>query len=758
MIFRPVRPVSAFGPPISNRPVGLTRMRAPSASSSNSRSTGSITSERTSGASRVSTSTSSRCCALISTVSTRLAVVPSYAIVTWLLPSGRRYGITPALRTSASRLANLCAIAIGSGISSSVSPQAYPNIIPWSPAPSASSSSSDPPSRCSSASSTPRAMSGDCSWIDVITPQVSPSIPKLASVYPISVTVRRTTAGISMYSDVEISPATMTSPVVTNVSHATRHSGSTARMASRTASEIRSASLSGCPSVTDSDENRYAWLIAGEHSSDPRRPSHVVRDRSGRVTTARALDGEQLGEAVANRGRELGLGPLAHADVLAVGGQDRGAIRIRTEPRAFTPYLVRHQELHALAPQLLAPGRLDVFGLGREAHEDGVPGRAELGEDVTGGDEADLRRTLVLLDLCVGRGLGPEIGDGRRHHDRVGPLGGVEHGTAHLVRGGHAHHGGTGGGLDRAGTHHERDRGPASERLRGDGEPHLARRTVPHESNGVDRLPRRSGRHDDACAGEIARCRERILDRLQDAVGLGHAARPFVAGGQRPVRRSDDASPSRRQGVHVCLRRRVLPHPRVHRRREDERAAGLEQRRSEQIVRDALRELGDHVRRGRRDDGDVGLVGEPDMQDDARLLPQVGVDAVIRERRERRRADEPFRRTGHHDPDGGALQAEEPHQDARLVGGDPTGDAEEHATAPKDGAEGGALGRHAGLLRPPTFRRRGSIGYLMPTPSGRSALIFPSAISSSAIDRGLFRNPVSTNGGTNSARPSPSWL
>ena len=35
----------------------------------------------------------------------------------------------------------------------------------------------------------------------------------------------------------------------------------------------------------------------------------------------------------------------------------------------------------------------------------------------------------------------------------------------------------------------------------------------------------------------------------------------------------------------------------------------------------------------------------------------------------------------------------------------------------------------------------GSIGYLMPTPSGRSALILPSAISSSAIDRGLFRKP-----------------
>ena len=46
------------------------------------------------------------------------------------------------------------------------------------------------------------------------------------------------------------------SPVVTSVSHATRPYGSTARIASRTASEIWSASLSGCPSVTDSEENR----------------------------------------------------------------------------------------------------------------------------------------------------------------------------------------------------------------------------------------------------------------------------------------------------------------------------------------------------------------------------------------------------------------------------------------------------------------------------------------------------------------------
>ncbi len=86
-----------------------------------------------------------------------------------------------------------------------------------------------------------------------MTPHVSPSKPYLARVYPMSVMTRRTIDGTSMYVDVEISPPTTASPVVTNVSHATRPIGSSRRIASRIASEIWSAILSGCPSVTDSE-------------------------------------------------------------------------------------------------------------------------------------------------------------------------------------------------------------------------------------------------------------------------------------------------------------------------------------------------------------------------------------------------------------------------------------------------------------------------------------------------------------------------
>src|SRR5256885_15858602 len=74
-------------------------------------------------------------------------------------------------------------------------------------------------------------------------------------------TVSRTTCWKSTYVCVEISPRTMTSPVVVAVSHATRADVSSRMIASRMASEIWSAILSGWPSVTDSDVNKIRFFV-----------------------------------------------------------------------------------------------------------------------------------------------------------------------------------------------------------------------------------------------------------------------------------------------------------------------------------------------------------------------------------------------------------------------------------------------------------------------------------------------------------------
>src|SRR3954471_3028323 len=98
---------------------------------------------------------------------------------------------------------------------------------------------------------------------------------------------------------VEISPATTTSPVVISVSQATRPSGSSDRTASRTESEIWSATLSGCPSVTDSEVNRNSRAAMGPQATQ----------------NARLLDAQEE--------RDLELVRAAH------GVLDRGAQRLQ---------------------------------------------------------------------------------------------------------------------------------------------------------------------------------------------------------------------------------------------------------------------------------------------------------------------------------------------------------------------------------------------------------------------------------------------
>src|ERR1700679_2534359 len=76
-----------------------------------------------------------------------------------------------------------------------------------------------------------------------------------------SSTVLCTMARTSTQALVVTSPATITTPVLTSVSQATRPLTSAARMASRMASEIWSATLSGWPSDTDSEVKEKLLLM-----------------------------------------------------------------------------------------------------------------------------------------------------------------------------------------------------------------------------------------------------------------------------------------------------------------------------------------------------------------------------------------------------------------------------------------------------------------------------------------------------------------
>src|SRR4051794_37105998 len=127
-------------------------------------------------------------------------------------------------------------------------------------------------------------------------------------------TVSRAIRGMSMYVSVVISPATTIIPVVISVSHATRLTGSFASAASRTASEIWSAILSGWPSVTDSDVKRKVRSVMTTERTlaNPLAVRHAAREvrrvvRVHRVGVVLVAGEDHRGLVVARRSEGCGV-------------------------------------------------------------------------------------------------------------------------------------------------------------------------------------------------------------------------------------------------------------------------------------------------------------------------------------------------------------------------------------------------------------------------------------------------------------------
>src|SRR6185312_2969698 len=151
----------------------------------------------------------------------------------------------------------------------------------------------------------------------------------------------RVSASMSTHALVVISPATMATPVLTSVSQATCACLSCARIASRTASDIWSATLSGWPSETDSEVNRWLLIVALlpwvlSLYADGRMDWPVMIHGSGRYCANRSPDG-----AKRNPGHFPGLWRCAAPSGLRRGGEFRlGAGLQRIEILAGQPQLL----------------------------------------------------------------------------------------------------------------------------------------------------------------------------------------------------------------------------------------------------------------------------------------------------------------------------------------------------------------------------------------------------------------------------------
>ena len=135
---------------------------------------------------------------------------------------------------------------------------------------------------------------------------------------------------------------------------------------------------------------------------------------------------------------------------------------------------------------------------------------------------------------------------------------------------------------------------------------HPSRRAVADEAHGVDRLARAARRHEDVLPLQRAAAGEQIEGGGDDLVRLRHPADAELALRRLTLVRADEDDAATSQRFRVRTRRRVRPHARVHRRRDEHRSAVRERRLGEDVVGEAVRELRERVRRARGDDEQVG--------------------------------------------------------------------------------------------------------------------------------------------------------
>ncbi len=127
---------------------------------------------------------------------------------------------------------------------------------------------------------------------------------------------------------------------------------------------------------------------------------------------------------------------------------------------------------------------------------------------------------------------------------------------------------------------------------------------------------------------------EQLLGGTDDLLGLGHPPHAELALGRLALVGADEHDAARAQRLRVRARRRMRPHARVHRGRDERRPAVGERRLGQHVVREPVRELRERVGRARGHEQQVGP-------------REVQVDVVAgrppRERPERLRGDEPLR-------------------------------------------------------------------------------------------------------------------
>ena len=222
-------------------------------------------------------------------------------------------------------------------------------------------------------------------------------------------------------------------------------------------------------------------------------------------------------------------------------------------------------------------------------------------EDVGGRFQLDGPRVSALVSLrscCGGRTV---VGDGSGHQDKIGVCVSAS-GVEHLGRGRRFHDAHTARRGNRKVRGEQRHVRAALARFLRKRNPHSSGRAVADEPHGINRFARPTGRHEHPHAPKRVRFTEQRACAGVDLFRLGHPTDSELSLRGLPFVGTDELDAPGAKRLDVRARCGMGPHPRVHRGREENRAAMRERRFGDEVVGQPMRELRKRVRRRRRDD------------------------------------------------------------------------------------------------------------------------------------------------------------
>src|SRR5918994_1049979 len=397
--------------------------------------------------------------------------------------------------------------------------------------------------------------------------------------------------------------------------------------------------------------------------------SAIARAESATVTRSVPIaSSKELHHLVEDLLGDLTLrGPRDRA--LAAVGHQGHLVRVAVEADVRPRYVVEDDQVRALVGQLAASAVQRLARFGREADEHAVRlARAEGAQHVRRGVELD-RPGGAILGALAGDALRRAVVGDRGGHEHDVCVCAREHLALDVRRGGRVDELDTARDRNRDVRHDERHVGATPSRLVRERDAHAPRRAVADVTHLVDRLTRPARGHEHALPSQLVANREQPHARFENLLGLRHAAYAELALRRVTLVRVDDLDAARTQCRHVGARCGVRPHPRVHRGRNDERSTVGERGLGDEVVRLAVRELRERVRRQRRDHVEIGA-------------RQVGVEVVVRlasrERVERPAPHEAVRAVRDERNDLMARLDEEAYEFTGLVGRDPASDTDQN--------------------------------------------------------------------------------